>query len=739
VGGSVNFTAVGTFVNGASFQRNLTNDVGYWKFKAPMATARFGHAAAALNGRLYVLGGVRNTLFNEFCPSGNTANGYCVNANGSVNTTPVASVEAYDPVTNAWTAETPMPLGARASHAAAVSGSTLYVLGGSTSNNVTVASVEAFDGTTWSQVASLSSPRRLLGAAAVNGIIYAVGGRDDNGNALNTVEAFDTANPGNGWVLKASLPTARHSLGVVALNGQVYAIGGNATGGSNLSVVEVYSPATNTWTQKQSMPSGRSLFGAAAIGNQIYVVGGNANGFRGETFAYDTASNQWFNRAFLPQLVQGQNPNQTFQNTDRAELAAGVIDRIVYAVGGDLVPPPNQQPPNTLATPILQAFTDSVTWQSGNINVATVSQNGQATGRSVGGPVPISAGVGSLTCIAGSTCGSLTVTAPPPPSIQVFVSQSGVDTQVGNTTPFACITFTDPSPNPGPWTATVDFGDGTGVQTIPSNSIGTPQQLCGAPPPGPGSPNGAFRLSHSYATAGNYTAHITVNGQGGITGSNNLQVRVHAPQPPPECAQVTFNITGNNYPFPTVNARIYDLSTNPPTLEDTGSIPIGSTTFDVNPGSFRVAFDPPAGYLALPASVDVNVQCNDHLSFNVLLRPIDTTPPVVSVAPSSGTLWPPNGKMVPIVISGTIADAESGIVAGSASFHVVDEYGTVEPGGPVSVAPDGSYSFTVMLEARRSGDDQDGRRYQVVVTASNNDGGSTSTSTVVSVPHDQGH
>src|SRR6185295_4453903 len=167
----------------------------------------------------------------------------------------------------------PMLLGARASHAAVVSGSTLYVLGGSTSNNLTIDTDAAFGGTSWSQVASLSSPRRNLGAAALNGIIYAVGGSDVNGNALSTLEAFDTSNPGNGWVARAPLPTARHSLGVVALNGQVYAIGGSPNG--NLSVVEAYSPATNTWTVKQSMPSGRSLFGAAGIGNEIYVIGGS--------------------------------------------------------------------------------------------------------------------------------------------------------------------------------------------------------------------------------------------------------------------------------------------------------------------------------------------------------------------------------------------------------------------------------------------------------------------------------
>src|SRR6185295_17310493 len=104
----------------------------------------------------------------------------------------------------------------------------------------------------------------------------------------------------------------------------------------------------------------------------------------------------------------------------------------------------------------------------------------------------------------------------------------------------------------------------------------------------------------------------------------------------------------------------------------------------------------------------------------------------------SATL-PRNGKTMPVVVSGSVADGESGVLAGSPSFQVVDEYGTVQPSGPVSVAPNGSYSFTVMLEASRLGNDQDGRRYEIVVTASNNAGLSASATAVVTVPHDQGN
>ena len=85
-----------------------------------------------------------------------------------------------------------------------------------------------------------------------------------------------------------------------------------------------------------------------------------------------------------------------------------------------------------------------------------------------------------------------------------------------------------------------------------------------------------------------------------------------------------------------------------------------------------------------------------------------------------------------------MTDAGSGINTTTAAFHVVDEYGTVHPSGPVSVGADGRYSFTVMLQASRLGSDSNGRRYEVVVTVSDNAGNAGSASAIVTVPHDQG-
>ena len=118
---------------------------------------------------------------------------------------------------------------------------------------------------------------------------------------------------------------------------------------------------------------------------------------------------------------------------------------------------------------------------------------------------------------------------------------------------------------------------------------------------------------------------------------------------------------------------------------------------------------------------------------------IDLTPPAVSVSASPSSIWPPNGKMVPVTVSGTITDNLSGVNPSTAAFAVVDEYGRVHPSGPVTLGPGGSYSFTVSLQASRNGNDTDGRQYMISVSAKDFAGNRGSAATTVTVPHAQGH
>jgi len=117
---------------------------------------------------------------------------------------------------------------------------------------------------------------------------------------------------------------------------------------------------------------------------------------------------------------------------------------------------------------------------------------------------------------------------------------------------------------------------------------------------------------------------------------------------------------------------------------------------------------------------------------------IDLAPPVVTISANPSSLWPPNGKMVPVTVSGKITDNLSGVNASTADFAVVDEYGSIQPSGPVSLGAGGSYSFTVSLQASRNGNDKDGRQYTITVSARDLAGNLGSAATTVTVPHDQG-
>jgi hypothetical protein len=111
---------------------------------------------------------------------------------------------------------------------------------------------------------------------------------------------------------------------------------------------------------------------------------------------------------------------------------------------------------------------------------------------------------------------------------------------------------------------------------------------------------------------------------------------------------------------------------------------------------------------------------------------IDGSAPAVTAAANPATL--PAGKSgapVEVTISGRITEATSG--TDTANYAVVDEYGTVQPSGPVTVSATGDYSFKVRLEPKRKTTDKDGRLYTITVRAADKAGNAGSAPTTVKV------
>ena len=107
-----------------------------------------------------------------------------------------------------------------------------------------------------------------------------------------------------------------------------------------------------------------------------------------------------------------------------------------------------------------------------------------------------------------------------------------------------------------------------------------------------------------------------------------------------------------------------------------------------------------------------------------------------SVSPR--VLWPPNGRRVPVTVSGTVTDR--GATLNPVQFNVHNsETGTTTHNRLVTLNGNGQYSFIVDLQARRSGRDKAGRLYTINILASDSHGASGTDSAFVIVPHDQGH
>jgi N-acetylneuraminic acid mutarotase len=273
-----------------------------WMTKASMPTARTYLGVAAINGILYAVGG---------------------HITGGAGGAILATLEAYDPASNTWTTKAPMPTARYLLATAAVNG-VLYAVGGtnSQSGNSDLATVEAYDpaSDTWTTKAPMPTARFGFRLAAINGILYAVGGNIANVGVQATVEAYDPAT--DTWTTKASMPTARSYLGLAAINGILYAVGG-ATNGGSVGTVEAYDPAADTWTTQAPMPTAREQLTADGINGVLYAVGGDLGGtstLYATLEAYDPATNTWTTKTPMP--------------APRAALASTPINGIFYAVGG---------------------------------------------------------------------------------------------------------------------------------------------------------------------------------------------------------------------------------------------------------------------------------------------------------------------------------------------------------------------------------------------------------------------
>ena len=113
---------------------------------------------------------------------------------------------------------------------------------------------------------------------------------------------------------------------------------------------------------------------------------------------------------------------------------------------------------------------------------------------------------------------------------------------------------------------------------------------------------------------------------------------------------------------------------------------------------------------------------------------LDNVAPTITDSATPALLWPPDGAMATVTVSGVANDTHSGM--STISWSVDDEYNQVEPTGSKTVT-NGAFTFTVVLKRDRRGNDKDGRHYVINVTATDGAGNQTLAVPIVVNVHDQ--
>jgi hypothetical protein len=299
---------------------NADGTLGAFTTTTPFPVSRFQHATVAYNGFLYVMGGTDYTSylsgvwFAPINPNGTLGNFTSTNTfttgragltavavngalyvGGGMNSTSVAmsDVQVAPLYANGslgtFTATTSMT-SARFAHTSVASNGSLYFVGGSNSagylNDVLVAPLTASGaagalGTFASALTTPTAPALIdFTAVAYEGYLYVAGG-SSGGVRTGAVQAAPFNADGTLGTFGAAvyLPNARSGHGSAAYNGFLYVIGGTV-GGTFLSDVQVAALGANgsigPFTATTALPVARLGLTALAYNGFLYVLGGRS-------------------------------------------------------------------------------------------------------------------------------------------------------------------------------------------------------------------------------------------------------------------------------------------------------------------------------------------------------------------------------------------------------------------------------------------------------------------------------
>jgi len=289
-----------------------TSAYASWSLDGTLPEGRANHGVAEVDGGIFVFGGAT--------PSEN----------------PTASAGMYQPG-GGWTPKADMRDGGWHTMAYVKHQGKVYSIGGYNNNYhyppdwARTKGAWSYDptGNSWSTETFLTYARDNAAAVSLDDHIYVVGGHHEDtghGFSLDMVERYNPSQGGS-WETVVSLNHRRDGLGAVAMDGKIYAIGGleyeiHVTPPTWDGWLEIYDPSTDSWTDGPSMLTPRSHFGTAVVGDRIYTIGGwdGIDSISPAVEYYDVTQGEWFTDTPLPVALTG--------------VRAVTIGNNIYAVGG---------------------------------------------------------------------------------------------------------------------------------------------------------------------------------------------------------------------------------------------------------------------------------------------------------------------------------------------------------------------------------------------------------------------
>jgi N-acetylneuraminic acid mutarotase len=285
---------------------------GCWYQKAPMPKALRARAAAELDGKIYLIGGI------------------------DADDNRVDDVDVYDPATDKWNdpVDPPDLDYPRAWLVAAVVSDTIYAIGGHYpvdpgqpagpfSKAAWVQSWSPGDAAwSWPPVPYMNYARDDAVAGVVDDAIYTIGGFDGT-YYLKVTEVYSPLETTPAWTYTTATDMpyglAMSSIGVISPT--IYVFGG-LDGTSATAHTLAFDTISDTWSELDDMPTAKSRAAAGVVDPLIYVIGGHSptEGYLDKVEVYNPASDGWDTKNWMP--------------TKRGEIAAATVGDTIYVFGG---------------------------------------------------------------------------------------------------------------------------------------------------------------------------------------------------------------------------------------------------------------------------------------------------------------------------------------------------------------------------------------------------------------------